>query len=180
MIRGLFLPVLAVCLPFGAAVAGAQMLGQPGCGAENERIAVTTTADKPALKAALGKAVLVVFQNDNRYNANPRPTNLIGIDGQWVGATHGHSYIILEADPGLRHICTYWQGTSGEGLVGAALRLQMDSGGIYYLEIADRFDGLGPAPVGNRRPATTLQLLDPDQGELMRRSYELAVAKLNK
>lgn len=37
------------------------------------------------------------------------PTVRIGVDGQWVGADRGSSYLFLELDPGEHHLCVNWQ-----------------------------------------------------------------------
>jgi hypothetical protein len=162
---------LLLCLP-GLAVTGkAQMVGQPGCAAQNDPPKITTTSNKPDFKPVPGKALLVVLQNDDLYNPRPRPTNLIGLDGALVGATHGRSYFVVEAEPGVHHLCTSWLNTSSDDLLAAALQVELESGGVYYVQIVDMQYKLIDSP------STGLQLLDPDQGELMRRAYDLAVMK---
>lgn len=33
----------------------------------------------------------------------------VGMDGNWMGANHGNSYLLFTADPGEHHLCLNWQ-----------------------------------------------------------------------
>ena len=38
------------------------------------------------------------------------PTVRIGLDGSWIGATRGNSYVVFSVDhPGEHHLCAQWQ-----------------------------------------------------------------------
>jgi hypothetical protein len=165
--------ILALCPALLPSVQ-AQTIGQPGCAQDSPEINVTTTAEKPTLAAVPGKAVLVLLQNDDLYPGRPRPTSLIGFDGKLVGATHGQTYTVVEVEPGMHHLCSTWKGTHAGEVRGSALHVQLEAGGVYYFEIADVLHH----PSGAQ--STTLQLIDSDQGELMRRVYDLATLQPKK
>jgi hypothetical protein len=57
-----------------------------------------------------GKAlvyVIEVFQKPPGELGNP--TIRVGLDGSWVGANQGSSYLSFSVDPGEHHLCTNWQ-----------------------------------------------------------------------
>ena len=67
----------------------------PGCGDDNARFDVKTdSAQHLIAQPELGKALIYFLQDDSNFNARPRPTTRFGIDGAWVGATHGDSYFL--------------------------------------------------------------------------------------
>lgn len=51
------------------------------------------------------------------------PTMRIGLDGKWIGATKGRSYIVFFVAPGAHHLCVQWQrgpGTINSGTIALA------------------------------------------------------------
>jgi hypothetical protein len=75
-------------------------VGTPGCGPADMRFEVRTSKyQNPPNKADAGKAFL---QDDTNFNSRPRPSTLVGLDGQWIGATNGNSYFYFSVDPGER------------------------------------------------------------------------------
>lgn len=110
----------------------------PGCGPKEEKFSVTTTKDQhPTTEPGPGKALLYVIQDDTHYEARPRPTNRVGVDGKWIGATHSDSYLYSSLDPGEHHLCVGWQSSVnfGKGHQAAALHFIAEEGKSYYFRI---------------------------------------------
>jgi hypothetical protein len=80
-----------------------------------------------------GKAILYVFEDDFTG-----PTMRIGIDGSWVGATIGKSFVYFPLAPGEHSICTEWQSNvfkKTSQRVGGAKSLTVEAGKVYYLRM---------------------------------------------
>lgn len=168
------LPILGM-----PAVSRAQSAGAPGCGDPSVKFEVKTTQDKPAAKPAAGKALVYVLQNDENFNSTPKPTSRIGLDGEWVGATHKESYITFEVDPGEHHLCSAWQFSAvlGSGHRAAAAHFTAMAGGAYYFEIKDLFFR---GDHGQNVLETALRPMDSDEGQLLVNSYSLSISKPKK
>jgi hypothetical protein len=115
-----------------------------GCGAD--QVHIRTKHDKHAQppQSDPAKAVVYFIEDDSDFNMVPPPTTRIGLDGQWIGATHDDSYFAFQIAPGIHHLCAAWQGAGDEGsalITGAyigyaskstALLLNAQPGGVYY------------------------------------------------
>src|SRR6202167_3021873 len=65
----------------------------PGCGASE--VTCSVEADKsqhPCAKPDAGKALVYFVQDASNFNAIAKPTVRAGLDGAWVGGTHGWSF----------------------------------------------------------------------------------------
>jgi len=57
-----------------------------------------------------GKAIVYVIEVFQRPPGElGTPTIRVGLDGAWVGANRGASYLSFSVDPGEHHLCTNWQ-----------------------------------------------------------------------
>jgi hypothetical protein len=82
----------------------------PWCGAKQAKFDVKTDKGQhPAVHPSEGKALVYFVEDDTEFGSFPKPTTRAGLDGKWVGATHGNSYIYFSVDPGERHLCASWQ-----------------------------------------------------------------------
>src|SRR5579862_2157911 len=82
----------------------------PACGSDDVKYDVSTK--KVATHAAQppqGKALVYFIEDDNDFGSVPKPTTRFGLNGQWLGATHGNSYFSVTVDPGEHHVCANWQ-----------------------------------------------------------------------
>ena len=104
---------LIVC----AVSAGAQTTPAPNpflaaCGDEKTSFDVSRGAVGDTARALEpGKAVVYIIEVFNirdkgRFN---RPTIKHGLDGAWIGATQGFTYVSAAIDPGEHHLCSRWQ-----------------------------------------------------------------------
>ena len=58
------------------------------------------------------------------------PITRIGLDGNWIGATRGGSYIVLSVAAGQHHLCSLLQ--SGRAVIPSLANLTAVAGATYY------------------------------------------------
>jgi len=104
-----------------------------------------------------GKALVYVIQDDTLWQAHPRPSTIVGLDGHWVGATRANSYFYLSTGPGDHNVCVQWQSTL---IVAMHSRASSRSAAIH-LTVQDIFPGPKFPAVIN------LLQTDPAQGRLL-------------
>jgi len=147
--------------------------GAPGCGDPNAKFEVKTEKAKHPAQAEAGKALVFFIEDDSDFEMNPRPTTMMGLDGAWVGATHGTSYFYASVDPGAHHVCANWQ--KARLLLNvqktAALHFTAEAGGAYYFEARNMWwrDHGGTGRL-------TLSPLDSDQGRLLTDTMSFSIS----
>ena len=148
------------CAQQNAAKAGAT----PACGPDQQKFDVTASKNQSApVEPDLGKALIYIIQDDSHFDSRPRPTTRVGVDGNWIGATHSNSYVRAALDPGEHHLCTSWQGFVGiaTGTTVTAMHFTAEAGKSYYFRVKDKFiRDHGPADM-------ELSAVDIDEGELL-------------
>jgi hypothetical protein len=134
--------VEAACLALmlSGSVARAQNASlAPGCGPDAEHFDVKTDKSQhPEAKDDAGKAAVYFVQDDPEFQGVPKPVLRMGIDGKWIGATHGTSYAMILVDPGEHHLCARGQGI-GMGKLNGALHFTAQAGKSYFFVAKDRF-----------------------------------------
>ena len=95
-----------------SALAQNQSPGATSCGPSDVKFDVRHDNTRHPLlsQPEEGKAlvyVIEVFQKPPGELGNP--TIRVGLDGTWVGANQGSSYLSFSVDPGEHHLCTNWQ-----------------------------------------------------------------------
>lgn len=113
-----------------------------------------------------GKALVYVIEQESwedSYNIGDITTR-VGLDGAWVGANYGQSYLSFPLAPGEHHICVDWQSSlaSRQQLSGAA-ELTADAGKTYYF----RTWILPAALTGGHREGLWLKQVDSAEGLLL-------------
>ncbi|MFP5229593.1 MAG: hypothetical protein ACLGXA_18420, partial [Acidobacteriota bacterium] len=119
--------------------------------------------DPPSqVKPQPGQA-LVYFIAQN-FGGIITPTTRLGLDGDWVGATHGSSWFYFQVAPGVHHLCAETV-TPAESDY-AQLHFTAQSGEVYYFD-AKRLswfrEGLSWSDM-------TLLPVDGDEGQLLVRT----------
>lgn len=129
---------LAAVLLFGV-YGFAQPSSAPGalheaCGPLKINFDTSTSNDKPPAQPEPGKARVYVAE-DFPY-AIGSPTFKIGLDGAWVGATHGISYLVFSVDPGEHHLCARWQSHRRDlSRMVSFAHLSAEPGKVYYFRV---------------------------------------------
>jgi hypothetical protein len=123
----------------------------------------------PSVTPEPGKALVYVIE-DQQFKAAKDVIVRIGLDGAWVGATRGDSYLSFPVEPGEHHLCANIM----SGLLSAGRRVSLfglttEAGGVYYFRA--RTTG-GPSSVMNRNGlddtiSIDLDLLNRDEGKFL-------------
>lgn len=163
-----------ISLPAFAQQTDAGVIGAPGCGAPTAKFAVKTAKGRHPAQPEAGTALVYLIEDDSNFASFPKPTTRAGLDGKWVGATHGNSYLYFSVDPGVHHLCASWQTAVilGKGHMTAAAHFTADAGGVYYFEVKNTFFG------GDNQSMTDLTLtpLDSDEGEILANQFALSTS----
>lgn len=85
------------------AYAKKDMVLPDACGDDKTEFKVNLTDNRPELKPQDGKALLVI--EEEGLSKHFDLTTRYGIDGTWIGATHGSSYFLVQLTPGEHHLC---------------------------------------------------------------------------
>jgi len=145
----------------------------PGCGADDSKYDVTTNKTQhPLTQPDAGKALVVFIEDDSDFGSRPRPTTRAGLDGGWVGATHGNSYLYFSVDPGEHHLCASWQKAVivRQGHKTAAAHFTAEAGKVYYFRVRNSW---------HREHGTALidlTPLDSDEGLLLANRFALSTS----
>ena len=106
-----------------------------GCGQNEVQFDVKTDKKQhPLPQPAPGKAMVYVLEEDfAAFCIGGCITTRVGVDGAWVGANQGKSYLFFIVDPGDHRVCTAWQSSlKGRSQVSAAISLTAEAGKSYY------------------------------------------------
>lgn len=88
----------------------AQAASQGACGPKDVRFDVKTVSSPPSAQVESGKALVYVSEVFKKVPGElGNPTIRVGLDGTWVGALQGNSYLSFTVGPGEHHLCTNWQ-----------------------------------------------------------------------
>ncbi len=118
-------------------------VAEAACGPKNVKFEVGTgTADPP--KPEPSKALVYVIQDLGRCPdctgaAEGRFTNVdqaltkVGMDGAWIAANQGSSYVFFSVTPGEHHLCANWQSRlEVRSRAFAMTNFTAEAGKIYY------------------------------------------------
>jgi hypothetical protein len=107
-----------------------------GCGPAKTAFEVKTDKRQHSLtQPESGKALVFVIEDVTNPQAMTfgEVTTRVGLDGSWVGANRGRSYVSFAAEPGAHRVCADWQ-SSLKGLqrLSGAADLTVEAGKTYY------------------------------------------------
>jgi hypothetical protein len=167
----LVLSVLSTATAFAQSNPG--IAEAPGCGVMSQNFSVKTDKHQhPFAKADAGNALLYLVEDDSEYDASPKPTVRLGIDGMWVGATHGNSYFYVPVSPGEHHICASWEGKFFEKYAQAA-HFTAEAGHIYCFVAKGIFSW---PKGGDLVRKMDLNRVNEDQGQLLASQYPFSTS----
>jgi hypothetical protein len=112
---------------------------EAGCGPASLKLDVKTNKKQhDQVQPESGKALVYVFSeyvSDPHYQTIGHVTTRIGMDGNWMGASHESSYLSFPADPGTHRICSDVQSIFAPKSLSAAADLNAEAGKIYYFRV---------------------------------------------
>ena len=145
----------------------------PGCGASNVTFSVTTKKNQhPFARPDAGKALVYFVEDDLNFKATPKPTVRVGLDGTWIGATHGSSYFYFPVDAGQHHLCASWQGKGLEAYT-AATDFSAKTGETYFFVVRDTFWWPKGSDLIRK---IDLKVVNADEGQLLASKYSYSIA----
>ena len=116
-----------------------------------------------------GKALVYVVQEFGQVECKGCAVTKIGLDGAWVGANKGNSYIYFSAEPGERHLCMNWQSRfESRARAFAVANFTAEAGKTYYYR-ARVFPG-------HLDISFDLDPINSDQGKLLVASSAVSVS----
>jgi hypothetical protein len=128
-----------VVIVFFAASAFAQdqaaiTAAEAACGPKNIQFDATQDATKhPTPQPEPGKALVYLIQDLGVAQCTACALTKVGLDGTWMGANQGSSYIFFPADPGERHLCVNWQSRlEVRSRAFAMANFTTEAGHVYY------------------------------------------------
>jgi hypothetical protein len=121
-----------------------------------------------------GKALVYVVQEiGNVICPGGCLTTKIALDGAWMGANHGNSYLAFAVSPGERHRCVNWQShfASMSSVFGLA-HFTAEAGKVYFFR---------SRTIGSAGPTFfDIEPIDSDQGKLFIASSPMAISQPKK
>ena len=91
------------------------------------------------------------------------PIIRVGVDGKWVGAIRGSSYMYFHVAPGLHHFCADWQSSLISAYSVVDLKdIEMQAGHTYYIRVLLHFSdvSIDDWPVWD----LNMKTVDPSEG----------------
>jgi hypothetical protein len=137
------------------------------CGPLQVNFETSISTSRPPTQPEPGKALVYVAQDFSTI------TLKIGVDGAWMGATHGRSYLVFSVDPGEHHMCVQWQSHREFSRMFSFARLTAEPGKTYYFRARAIFYSLSPMYLD-------LDLIDADEGRYLVASSPLSTAHAKK
>jgi hypothetical protein len=169
MLKTMFAGSLLAILFLTASSFAQDSLGAPGCGDPKTKFDVKTASGQPSAQPDAGRALVYFIEDDSNFGSIPKPTTRMGIDGEWVGATHGSSFFYVSVNPGVHHLCASWQTkvVLGRGDQTSAAHFAAEAGRVYYFVVRDVWarDGLTDM---------SFSPLDSDEGMLLASRFSLS------
>ncbi len=144
------------------------------CGPLQTKFSVTTASTLHALpEPEPGKALVYVIE-DQKFKYIRDVTARVGLDGEWVGANVGDSYLFFSVSPGEHHLCTDWIPGPIAGRLVSLAPLMAEAGETYYFRA--RITGGVRTLARNGGLSIDLDRINSDEGKLLVESSALSVS----
>lgn len=163
-----FILLLSVCaIPAMAQDRSAELRAAAGCGPATTEFSARVDKNQHAVaQPEPGKALVYVIAQENpndSYNIGDITTR-VGLDGTWIGANYGESYLSFSLAPGDHHVCVDWQSSlASRQQLSGAIELAAEAGKTYYFRTWILPSGL----TGGRREELWLKHVDSAEGLLL-------------
>lgn len=160
--------VFAITLHVQAQNAPASASPLAACG--NEKVVYDVSrgeSDAPIASPGSGKAlvyIVEVFNLRDKGRLN-RPTVRHGLNGAWLGATQGFTYLNTEVNPGEQHLCSHWQ-SHFSALSDQVSLYNFDAiaGQTYFFRVQIQVEG---GPNGSGPVSIDLEPVSEDEGRFL-------------
>jgi len=92
----------------------AVVAAEAACGPNHIEFRVSPDRGHPVPQPDAGKAMVYVVEEQN-LEAWRAQTTRVGMDGTWLGANRGNTYLFFSVDPGEHHFCVDWTSSGSPG-----------------------------------------------------------------
>jgi hypothetical protein len=153
------------------------------CGNEKVSFEIQLQTNPPAPGAPeAGKARVFLIEKSEKPPAigclsagvSCNDVTRFGVDGAWMGATKGNSYLPISLEPGVHHLCT---------VVGKDVHAEpvtVEAGHTYYLQVEYKAEGkqygTGKEPNYQVEKNVSFSMLNEDEGKYRVKVSALSVA----
>jgi len=175
--------VLLLCLLPFVLIAAMSATVPDACGDEKASFDLHLQKNAPAPSAPeAGKGQVIFIEKSKRpptiacLNAGVSCNDVarFGVDGAWVGATKGNSYLPISLEPGVHHLCAVI------GKEAHAEPLTVEAGHAYYFQVEFEAEGrqYGTAKEPNYQVEKNVNfsMLNADEGKYRVKASALAIA----
>jgi hypothetical protein len=174
--------IFAAMLSFAPAAYCQQAAPDPlaACGDDKSEFSVERGPIGDTKPPASDKARVYIVELYNLHDTGRflRPTVRQGLDGQWIGATQGFTYVSADVDPGVHHLCSRWQSHFETLTQQVSLNnFEAVAGKQYYFRVQIVVPG---SPEGTGVPSIDLQAISEDEGRFLISQAALSVSKQKK
>lgn len=143
----------------------ADLRTEAGCGPTKTQFDVKVDNKQHAVtRPEVGKALVYVFEeyiSNPHYRTLGHVTTRVGLDGNWIGATHEGSYLSISVEPGIHRLCSDVQSRFvPDGKLSGAAELSAEAGVTYFYRIVVVDDD-------ERQPELRVKPIDDAEGLLM-------------
>ncbi len=151
----------------------------PACGPEDVNFEVKLDKTLTLPKPAPGKALVYVIQDSFYVTGCLKCPKIarVGLDGAWMGANQGLSWVSFPVTPGAHHLCADLQASKlVRPIVPQRISLTSftaEPGNTYYFRVRLLYGEGGP-------PSVDLASVNADEGKLLVGSYYPASSKPKK
>lgn len=139
LVAFLLLSSIAITQDTNAVTAAKAACGQPEDTFSAKEI--QPQPDAPSLNTSsptAGKAQVYIIEAQDKigFCIGCDVTAKVGLDGSWIGATRGNSFLSVVVDPGEHHLCTTWQSLRSDLSRKTALNgFAAEAGKTYFFRI---------------------------------------------
>jgi hypothetical protein len=167
----IMLAVFLFAAPTFAQDAGSAALAAAGCGSREAEFNVKVDKKQhPLPQPEPGKAVVAVVSLGASVCIGGCLTTRVGIDGAWVGANQGHSYLFFSIEPGDHRLCVAFQSSlKGRSETASAVTLTAEAGQVYYARAEP-----------NGGDSLKLKLVDSAEGPLLLKAAAFSTSQPKK
>jgi hypothetical protein len=152
----------------------------PSCGPSNVKFDVKLDNTQHAVvQPEPGKALVYVIEVFQRPPGElGTPTIRVGLNGAWVGANHGTSYLFFSLNPGEHHLCTNWQSVMKRLSDQHSLAsFTAEAGKTYFFRVQTHVESEGR---DSQIWSIDLQPVNADEGKYLIASSPLSVSRPKK
>lgn len=152
---------------------------ESACGPVTAHFDTQTVASQAVAQPVEGKSQIYVIEVFNKVVGEVgRPTLRVGVDGTWIGADKGNSYVAFSVDPGEHHLCTNWQSHLKRLSKEAAfLGFTAEAGKIYFFRARISEHG---GSTGGSNFSLDLDQVNDDEGKYLVASSSSSISRLKK